>query len=152
MELLYLGNNLFFSSPLVVTVENEDGCNEGLEEIEQYQRKKERTKGENQTRENTIVIVISSVKLILPPVRCLAFPKIWVPVVDDSILTRHPACRRTISVGPTPCYIVASNARREAIGKVTFLFLSSRREISQCRGGVTMLNVQLDTLEAQLLL
>lgn len=151
MELLYLGNNLFFSSPLVVTVENEDGCNEGLEEIEQYQRKKERTKGENQTRENTIVIVISSVKLILPPVRCLAFPKIWVPAVDN-ILTRHPACRRTISVGLTPCYIVASNATREAIGKVTFLFLPSRREISQCRGGVTILNMQLNTLEAQLLL
>lgn len=45
MELLYLGNNLLFSSPLVETVENEDSCNEGLEKIEQYQRKKKEQKG-----------------------------------------------------------------------------------------------------------
>jgi hypothetical protein len=43
---------------------------------------KERTKERNQTTENTIVIVISSVKLILPPVRYLAFPKICVPAVS----------------------------------------------------------------------
>ena len=148
MELLYLGNNLLFSSPLVVTEENEDEGNERLEKIEQYQKEKERTKGGNQTTENTIVIVISSVKLILPPVRCLAFPKIWVPAVDNSGLTCHPSCRLAISVGPTPCYIVASNARREAIEKVTFLFLSPRRAVSLCHCGVTKLNMQLDSYNA----
>jgi len=45
MELLYLGNNLLFSSPLFVAVENEDGYNEGLEKIEEYQRKKNEQKG-----------------------------------------------------------------------------------------------------------
>lgn len=45
MELLYLGNNLLFSSPLVVTVENEDNWKEGLEKMEQYQRKKKEQKG-----------------------------------------------------------------------------------------------------------
>jgi len=45
MELLYLGNNLLFPSSLVVTVENKDDCKEGLEKIEEYQRKKIEQKG-----------------------------------------------------------------------------------------------------------
>jgi len=45
MELLYSGNNLLFSSPLVVAVENEDDYNERLEKIEEYQRKKKGQKG-----------------------------------------------------------------------------------------------------------
>jgi hypothetical protein len=52
MKLLYLGNNLLFSSPIVVTVENEDDCSEGMEKIEQHQRKKEKNKRKSNKSEH----------------------------------------------------------------------------------------------------
>jgi hypothetical protein len=68
-------------------LENEDGFNEEIRKDRKHIKMRQRN-DEAETRENTIIIVIPSVKLILPYVRCLAFPGIWILAFDNW----NPAC------------------------------------------------------------